>query len=170
MSVAVHVAADGVRIPLARARVEDVVRAVLRREEIRDAMLSVTFVTNRRSAMLNREHLAHRGPTDVISFGFARPAPDAPVIGDVYIAPAVARANALAHGAGVREELLRLVIHGVLHVLGHDHPDGADRAQSPMWLRQERYVRALTRTPRGGRAASTSTRHHARRPHGGAQR
>jgi probable rRNA maturation factor len=76
----------------------------------------------------------------VISFGFERAAGDAPVIGDIYIAPGVARENARRHGAGVREELLRLTIHGVLHVLGHDHPQGDARTTSEMWRRQERHL------------------------------
>ncbi len=66
------------------------------------------------------------------------------MIGDVYIAPEVARENAAARGVPVREELLRLVVHGTLHVLGYDHPDGPTREQSPMWKRQERIVRRLT--------------------------
>jgi probable rRNA maturation factor len=65
------------------------------------------------------------------------------VVGDVYIAPDVARRNAKAEGTGVREELMRLVVHGVLHVLGHDHPDeGEARYASPMWKRQERLLRS----------------------------
>ena len=95
-------------------------------------------------AALNRRHLGHAGPTDVISFGFAPVAAGAPVTGDIYIAPAVARANALEHGAGVREELLRLVVHGTLHVVGHEHPTDASRTTSSMWRRQERLLdRAL---------------------------
>jgi probable rRNA maturation factor len=39
-----------------------------------------------------------------------------------------------------QEELLRLVVHGTLHVLGYDHPLGAARMTSPMWRRQERIV------------------------------
>ena len=62
------------------------------------------------------------------------------VVGDIYIAPEVARANAIRFGRRVREELARLVIHGTLHVLGHDHPDGTDRTISPMWRRQERLL------------------------------
>jgi probable rRNA maturation factor len=42
----------------------------------------------------------------------------------------------------VREELLRLVVHGVLHVLGHDHPEDDARYTSPMWRRQERLLRS----------------------------
>ena len=143
MSVAVDVTAEGVRVPLARARVAELVRGVLRAERVRDALLSVAFLDDRAMARLNREHLGHRGPTDVISFGFA-PAPGGPVVGDIYIAPAVVRANARAHGVGVREELARVVIHGTLHVLGHDHPTDEGRTTSPMWRRQEQLLRRLT--------------------------
>ena len=142
MSVAVHVATEGVRIAVSRARVVSLVEGVLRREGVRSALLSVTFVTDRHIAALNRTHLGHPGPTDVISFGFARD-PRGAVIGDVYIAPGVARRNARANGRAVREELMRLVVHGVLHVLGHDHPEDESRYASSMWKRQERLLRTL---------------------------
>jgi probable rRNA maturation factor len=145
MSRVVEVAVDGVRIPVARARVAEVADGVLRAERVRDAILSVAFVTDRRIATLNRKHLGHRGPTDVISFGFDPVDARGDVVGDVYIAPEVARRNARAAGASVREELLRLVVHGVLHVLGHDHPEDESRYQSPMWMRQERLLRTLGR-------------------------
>ena len=143
MSLAVHVATEGVRIPVARARVAELAEGVLRREGVRNALLSVAFVTDRHIATLNREHLGHAGPTDVISFGFARVEPRGAVVGDVYIAPGVARRNARAQGNGVREELLRLLVHGVLHVLGHDHPEDESRYESSMWKRQERLLRSL---------------------------
>ena len=67
------------------------------------------------------------------------------VVGDVYVAPGAARVSARANGIGVREEIIRLVVHGTLHVLGHDHPEGAARTRSPMWRAQERLVSRLTR-------------------------
>jgi len=143
MSRVVEVATEGVRIPVARGRVAALADGVLRAERVRDAALSIAFVTNRRIAALNRTHLGHAGPTDVISFGFAPVEAAGDLVGDVYIAPEVARRNARAHGGSVREELLRLVVHGVLHVLGHDHPDDDSRYRSAMWLRQERLLRSL---------------------------
>jgi probable rRNA maturation factor len=143
MSRVVEVATDGVRIPVARARVAALADAVLRAERVRYAILSVAFVTDRQIASLNRKHLGHRGATDVISFGFAPVDARGDVVGDVYIAPDVARRNARAHGRSVREELLRLVVHGVLHVVGHDHPEDETRYTSPMWKRQEQLLRAL---------------------------
>jgi len=53
----------------------------------------------------------------------------------------VARA-APDHGS-LFEELVRLTVHGTLHVLGYDHPAGPARMRSAMWRRQEKYVRRL---------------------------
>ena len=144
--MAVAVTAERVRSPVPAARIEAVARAVLRSEKVAHAMLSITLVSNRRIAALNARHLRHSGPTDVISFAF-RPVPGGAIVGDIYVAPGVARANARAARVGVREEVVRLVVHGVLHVLGHDHPEHGSRDQSPMWRRQEALVaRAMRRS------------------------
>lgn len=145
MSISVDVSAEDMRMPLPRDRVAAIARSALVAERIRDALVSVTFLGRRRIAALNRAHLGHRGATDVISFGFTRASKRDPVIGDVYICPDVARANAASRRIPVREELTRLIVHGVLHVLGHDHPDGDEREESPMWRRQEALVRRLGR-------------------------
>jgi probable rRNA maturation factor len=93
---------------------------------------------------LNREWLGHDRVTDVIAFGLTQP--DGTTVGDVYVCRAAAQREARRRGIAVREELVRLVVHGTLHVLGHDHPDGGAEARerSAMWKRQERYVRRLT--------------------------
>lgn len=137
---AVHVAvqAEGVRSAVSAARLADAGRHVLRAEKARAALLSITLLTPARMARLNRAHLGHAGATDVISFGFRDPS--GAVVGDVYLCPAVAARNARRFGVGVREELLRLVVHGTLHALGHDHPEGEARTASPMWKRQERLL------------------------------
>ena len=143
MSTAVGVSVDGVRVPIARARVAEIARAVLREERVRDAMLSISFVSNSTIRSLNRKHLGRSGETDVIAFSFRRAGRGAPVVGDVYIAPDVARASARVNAVTVREELVRLVVHGTLHVLGYDHPESEARTRSPMWRKQERLVSRL---------------------------
>ena len=140
----IHVAVDGIRAPLSRARAQRVVESVLRAEKVRGALVSVAFVGERAIATLNKKHLKHRGPTDVISFGFERPTKSDPVVGDIYIAPAVATRNAKARRVAAREEMVRLLVHGTLHVLGYDHPDDQDRERSSMWRRQEQLVRRLS--------------------------
>lgn len=141
MSLDVDVALDGARPPLASARIAQIARDVLRAEHVRDALLSIAFITRPAIARINRRHLGHAGATDVISFGFTRATSADPVIGDIYICPDVARANAHSRSVGVRDEVARLVVHGVLHVLGYDHPDDAAREDSDMWRRQERLLR-----------------------------
>ena len=90
---------------------------------------------------LNAEHKGHDRPTDVLTFALDRPGGQA--VGDVYICAWVARREARARGIPLREELIRLVVHGTLHALGRDHPEGPERTRSAMWRRQERYVEAL---------------------------
>ncbi|HET9454175.1 MAG TPA: rRNA maturation RNase YbeY [Gemmatimonadaceae bacterium] len=145
MSHRVAVALEKVRIPVSRDRVAAVARAVLRSEKVRDAMLSITFVSARAIRTLNRRHLRRDRPTDVIAFGFRERGNAGAVVGDVYISPDAARESARANGVTVREEIVRLVVHGTLHVLGHDHPETDARVSSAMWRRQERLVRRLAR-------------------------
>jgi probable rRNA maturation factor len=142
--LAVGVALDGVRTHVSRVAIERLVLQVLRAEKARDALLSITLVSARRIAALNAEYLGHAGPTDVIAFAFHGPVagPGSAVVGDIYIAPAVAASNARRFRVPLRRELERLAVHGTLHVLGWDHPDGLSRALSPMWTRQEHLLRA----------------------------
>jgi probable rRNA maturation factor len=98
---------------------------------------------------LNRRALGRRALTDVIAF--ALPQADGSLLGDVYVCPAAAaqflerQRNGVRrdHVANLAEELIRLVVHGTLHVLGYDHSDGPGRMRSAMWRTQERYVRRL---------------------------
>jgi len=140
VTLVIDVDSEGVRAPIGRARVTAIVRTVLEAERIKNALISVAFVSRSAIAALNRKHLGRKGPTDVIAFGLARADARMPVIGDIYIAPEVARDQAAEHGVGVREELARLAVHGTLHVLGHDHPEGGDRTGSEMWARQEKLL------------------------------
>ena len=130
------------RAALPAATVRRAVRAVLAGER-RDAAVSVTFLGPARMQALNRDYLGHDRPTDVIAFGLEQPGEG--LVGDVYVCRAVAEREARRRGIGLRQELVRLVVHGTLHVLGWDHPDGAERERSPMWKRQERYVTRLGR-------------------------
>lgn len=138
----IDVSAAGVRMPIRKFRVVDIARGVLASERVPHALLSITFVSAARMRALNRQHLRRHRPTDVIAFGFDRPTRRDPVVGDVYVAPSVARLNAKVRGIRVREEVIRVIVHGTLHVIGYDHPD-LDRERSPMWKRQERLVRRL---------------------------
>lgn len=130
------------RLSLATDSVRALAGFVLERERVPSAMLSIAFVSRRAIAELNRRHLGHRGGTDVITFALDRPTSSAPLVGDIYVAPEVVRAQARRWGVPVREELARVVVHGVLHAIGHNHPEGEGRERSAMWKRQERWLAA----------------------------
>jgi len=111
-------------------------RACLVGEGVVDAELSISFVTEDEIARLHRRYLQQDGPTDVLSFPLDDEAGEdgLRLLGDVVIAPAVAAQN---NPDDPGSELRLLLVHGILHLLGHDHMEQADRAT--MWARQERY-------------------------------
>jgi probable rRNA maturation factor len=109
--------------------------------ERRDALVSVTFLGRDAMRRLNAEHKGRDVPTDVLAFAMTDGTGRA--VGDVYVCPWVAAREARARGVSLREELIRLLVHGTLHALGCTHPEGEGRTRSPMWRRQERYVGAL---------------------------
>ena len=118
-----------------------VVGAVLDGEGTGEAAFSVTFLGAGRMRALNRRTFGRDRVTDVIAF-------ELPHVdrrgGDLYVCATAARAAALAEGLPPAEELVRVLVHGTLHALGYQHPEGEGRTRSRMWRRQERYVRVLT--------------------------
>ena len=128
----------------------------LRRERIRrftsrllealgegQAELSVALVDDAGGAALNERWRGRRGATDVLSFSL-REGPHArhrgALLGDVVIAVGVAKRQAEARGHDLETECRRLLVHGVLHLLGYDHvrPDEARRMRArerALWRR-----------------------------------
>lgn len=102
--------------------------------------VDITLLSAVAMRRLNRRATGRRGLTDVIAYPL--PQPDGRLVGDVYICPQAA-AQVAGNGIDTEEELVRLVVHGTLHVLGYEHPDGPGRTRSAMWRRQERYVQRL---------------------------
>jgi probable rRNA maturation factor len=112
-------------------------RTCLEGEGVSNAELSVSFVGEDEMSDLHERYLDEHGPTDVLSFplGDEDPETGRRVLGDVVIAPTVAARNNPRDPDG---ELRLLLVHGILHLLGHDHMNDADHAE--MWARQERYA------------------------------
>ena len=109
-------------------------------DEARTGELTITFVDADEIAALNHEHLGVTGATDVLSFpldadldpGDVATAVGPVLLGDVVVCPAVAAGAAPTHAGTLDDELALLVVHGILHVLGHDHaePDETDRMRA----------------------------------------
>jgi probable rRNA maturation factor len=104
----------------------------LRTEGVVAGELNLLFIDVGSMADLNVAHMGGDGPTDVLAFPIDGEASDSdglPVLlGDVVICPSVARSNATDHGWSVDDEIALLVVHGVLHVLGHDHAEPNEEA------------------------------------------
>jgi rRNA maturation RNase YbeY len=94
-----------------------------------DAELSIALVSDAAGAKLNRKWRGRTGATDVLSFSLLE-GPHArhrgALLGDVVIAVGVARRQAREQGHALADECLRLLIHGVLHLLGYDHARPAE--------------------------------------------
>jgi probable rRNA maturation factor len=120
--------------PLDEARLRELAERTLIGEGRAASELSVSFVQEEEIADLHQRYMHEDGPTDVLSFPLEEVADGVAILGDVVIAPEVAARN----NPDVEAELRLLLVHGILHLLGHDHEDEAERAV--MWERQERYT------------------------------
>ena len=132
---------EGVSPPVEPERIEAAVRHVLREEGIDEAEISVALLDDAAIASMNEEYLEHEGPTDVITFAMHEG--DEPPLGDIYVGVEQATRQAAEFGATPAEEVLRLAVHGALHVLGYEHPEGAERVGSEMFVRQEALLRSF---------------------------
>jgi probable rRNA maturation factor len=122
-----------------RALLERAVRHTLDAEGVWNGEISLALLDDPAMQALSRDHLGHDAPTDVLSFALHEEGE--PPLGDVYVGVEQARRQAEDASVPEVEELVRLAVHGTLHVLGWDHPDEAEaRFGSPMWLRQEALV------------------------------
>lgn len=103
------------------------------------ASFGVRFVGDRAIRALNRDYRGRDRPTDVLSFPGGE-TPDGPHLGDVAVSVPAARRQAAEQGVPVERELKRLLLHGVLHCLGHDHEtdggamDRLERRLARRWL------------------------------------
>lgn len=119
---------------------------VLEAEGISAGEISLFFTDDETVQRLNRDHRGLDEPTDVLSFGlselakpavddedrsvdFVLPPTEASQIGEVVISYPTAVRQAAEHGREVNHELAHLIIHGVLHLLGHDHYEPEEAAR-----------------------------------------
>lgn len=131
-------------VPLDLERWQRLALLVLRDQGVRGlAELSLLFVGETEIGELNEQYMGKTGPTDVLAFpldghdvthavieaGASRGPDRAPLdpgdmpllLGDVVLCPAIAQRQAPTHAGTLDDEIALLVVHGILHVLGHDH-------------------------------------------------
>lgn len=121
------------------ALVETAVAATLRQQAVDPpAAVSVLLTDDDHMRQLNRDFRGEDKATDVLSFPAGEPLPGTAglerYLGDIAISVPYAERQAAVAGHDLEAELQLLTIHGVLHLLGHDHVDGAEKAA--MWIAQ----------------------------------
>jgi probable rRNA maturation factor len=147
--IEVFVADEQSAQPVEVDRWERLARNVLEAEGVTgDAELALLFVDEPTMAELNQRFMGADGPTDVLAFPIddddvligrspdgstsgpdRGPVDDVPLLlGDVVVCPAVAARNAPSHAGTYDNEIALLVVHGILHVLGHDHAEVEETA------------------------------------------
>jgi probable rRNA maturation factor len=148
----------GVRVPV--RELDKFLGRALRRLRLSQKSLSVCLVGNTEIARWNRAYRGKKGPTDVLSFATYGPrskhhkrarntsdlepfsstsSASASYLGDIAIAPAVARRNARRFGRTFTDEMRILILHGILHLMGYDH----ETDNGEMDRREQRLRRAL---------------------------
>ena len=105
--------------------------------------LSIVLTDNARLHELNLNYLGVDSPTDVLSFPASETDPEtgARYLGDILISIPRAQAQAEAAGHPVESEVQLLVVHGVLHLLGHDHAEPEEKSR--MWKAQAEILESL---------------------------
>ena len=153
--------------PVEVARWEALARHVLEAEGVvGEAELALLFVDETTMAELNGTFMGQTGPTDVLAFPIddddvvigrspdgsttgpdREPSNEVPLLlGDVVVCPAVAARNAPSHAGTYVDEIALLVVHGILHVLGHDHAEPEET--TVMQARERDLLDRFHRSPR----------------------
>jgi probable rRNA maturation factor len=137
----IHIESD---FPFPEELLERAAHAALEHEaESQDDEMSIVLTDNEHLQELNLNYLGIDAPTDVLSFPASETDPESGVryLGDILISIPRAQSQADAAGHPLESEVQLLVIHGVLHLLGHDHAEPEDKAR--MWKAQSGILDAL---------------------------
>ncbi len=123
---------------LTNKEIEKVAKHVAKREKIKEAELSFVLLGDRKIRRINKNFLRHDYVTDVMTF----PLDAKKVNAEIYINAEQAKRQARQYGVTVKNELIRLIVHGTLHAFGYD--DSTQRGRKRMERVQERYVSDLS--------------------------
>ena len=137
----IHIESD---FPFPEELLERAAHAALEHEaESQEAELSIVLTDNEHLQELNLNYLGIDAPTDVLSFPASETDPEfgTRYIGDILISIPRAQSQADAAGHPLESEVQLLVVHGVLHLLGHDHADPAEKTR--MWKAQSEILDSL---------------------------
>lgn len=117
--------------------IRKVIKAIentLEGESIKEAVVNVIYMDDHDIHVMNKDYLDHDYPTDVITF----PLEEQPMEGEIYIGAETAVKQAEEYKVSLTNELLRLSIHGALHLCGYD--DASDEERQNMHVLENKYL------------------------------
>jgi rRNA maturation RNase YbeY len=121
------VSADGMPLPSKRRWLRSWLVEVAARHEARIEHLSYAFGSSAWMANLNQEFLNHEGDTDILTFDYSENPEDGIIHGECCISPSMIREQAKVWGASFEDEMHRVLVHGLLHLLGYDDQTDQDK-------------------------------------------
>jgi len=127
--------------PLKKRDVKHLAKEVLKLEGVRESgKINIVFCDNKQITELNRDYLKKERPTDVIAFSLyeEKDMQDEDVWGEIYISVEQAKVQSEIYRTTFISELMRLVVHGALHLAGWD--DSSDVLREKMRLREDFYL------------------------------
>ncbi|HZI52219.1 MAG TPA: rRNA maturation RNase YbeY [Chitinophagaceae bacterium] len=119
-----------------RRKLKAFISSLFEREGARLESLNLIFTDDKRILEINRKYLNHDFYTDIITFNLANGGQ--PVIGEVYISRDRVKANARLQSTSMREELHRVIFHGILHLCGYNDKSGPETRE--MRIKENAYL------------------------------
>ncbi|WP_457640350.1 rRNA maturation RNase YbeY [Persephonella sp.] len=125
--------------------IKEVTDIILRELNLDDVEVSITLTDNNTIKELNREWRGKDKPTDVLSFPIDEKPPGYryKLLGDVVISLPYAKRQAEEIGFSYQEEVTRLLVHGILHLIGYDH-ETSEKDAKVMFKLQDRIFEKVT--------------------------
>ena len=112
--------------------------SVLRNEGVEAQSIDYNFVDKKQMIKINKKHLNHNYLTDVLAFNYSE---DSTIQGDVFVSEEMVRANAQEYSQSFSDELLRVMLHGLLHLCGHN--DKTPEQQNRIRDLEDKYLKLL---------------------------
>jgi len=131
-------------IKLNKKNIHEMIALIKKEKNLNIESLEINFVNEKTILEINTEYLGHKYPTDVISFNYSDESNN--LDGEIFICYDTAEENAKRFSAKFDDEIKRLVIHGILHLIGYD-----DVVKSKREKMRSEEDRLLAKTKRFGK-------------------
>jgi len=146
----IHIEYRQIAIKWDRRKIRKDIHAILKALQLKDKEVSLTFMDNRGIQEINRIYLGRDWPTNVISFAlgegeFSDINPQ--LLGDIVISVERALSDAAEGQLPLEDELVFLIIHGLLHLIGYDHEGGNEDEANLMRQKEQELFHALRGYP-----------------------